>query len=273
MEYIEGESLSALVKRCGALDEAIAVTYIRHIADALDYIHEQKINHLDVKPGNIMVRTKDDNAILIDFGLAKHYDDGGDQTSSTPVGISHGYAPFEQYKSGGVSSFSPATDIYSLGATLYYLVTGKVPPSATDIGKDGIKTPDNLSPGVQRAIKEAMNYWREERPQSIDDFLKLLDDKPEVVAPVAEATIINVETKSVDESTVINVEPTQTTQPAPQPKRPKRGLWIMLAAFVVAAVASFVLLGGGSSAPKQQLPPNNEIWYTSSDGKVVKPHI
>jgi serine/threonine protein kinase len=133
MEYIEGGSLSDVVKRCGALDEAIAVTYIRHIADALDYIHEQKINHLDVKPGNIMVRTKDDNAILIDFGLAKHYDDGGDQTSSTPVGISHGYAPFEQYKSGGVSSFSPATDTRYVTSRLW--TPPEEPPSLTHISQ------------------------------------------------------------------------------------------------------------------------------------------
>ena len=131
------------------------------------------------------------------------------------MGISHGYAPFEQYKDGGVSIFSPATDIYSLGATLYYLVTGSVPPSATDIAKGGINTPTNLSPGVQRAIKEAMNYWREDRPQSIDDFLRLLDDD-KVVAPIAENTIIEVEPKHDDESTIIDVEPKQTPQPACQ---------------------------------------------------------
>ena len=276
MEHIEGESLGDVVKRRGALDEATAVDYIRQIADALGYIHEQNINHLDVKPANVMVSTKDDSAILIDFGLAKHYDTSGGQTSSTPVGISHGYAPFEQYKAGGVSSFSPATDIYSLGATLYYLVTGEVPPSATDIGKDGIKTPDNLSPGVQRAIKEAMNYWREERPQSVKEFLKLLDDEPEVVAPVAENTIIDVEPKSADESTIISVEPTQTAQPTPQPKnepkpknkrKSKRGLWLGIFLFVVAAVASFILFGGGSSE-KEELKPELIL---ESDSEVILP--
>ena len=256
MEYVEGGSLSDVVKRGGAVAEGVAIKYIKDIALALGYIHSQKINHLDVKPGNILLRPKEDQTILIDFGLAKHYDTGGEQTSSTPVGISHGYAPIEQYKSGGVSSFSPATDIYGLGATLYYLVTGTVPPSATDMGREGVEVPSNLSLGVQRAIKEAMNYWREDRPQSIDDFLKLLDDEPEAVAPVAENTIIDVEPKHDDESTIISVEPTQTAQPAPQPKnepkpkkerKSKRGFWLGIFLFILAAVASFILFGGGSS--------------------------
>ena len=256
MEYVEGGSLSDVVKRGGAVAEGVAIKYIRDIASALGYIHSQKINHLDVKPGNILLRPKEDQTILIDFGLAKHYDTGGEQTSSTPVGISHGYAPIEQYKSGGVSSFSPATDIYGLGATLYYLVTGTVPPSATDMGREGVEVPSNLSLGVQRAIKKAMNYWREDRPQSIDDFLKLLDDEPEAVAPIAENTIIDVEPKSVDESTVINVEPKQTPQPKNEPKpkkerKSKRGLWLGIFLFVAAAVASFILFGGGSKESKQ----------------------
>ena len=287
MEYVEGGSLSDIVKGNGALDEATAVDYVRQIASALSYIHERRFMHLDIKPGNIMLRTSDERAMLIDFGLSKHYNDDGEQTSTTPVGISHGYAPFEQYKDGGVSIFSPATDIYSLGATLYYLVTGSVPPSATDIAKGGINTPTNLSPGVQRAIKEAMNYWREDRPQSIDDFLKLLDDEPEVVAPIAENTIIEVEPKHDDEATIIDVEPTQTAQPAPQPKnepkpkkeqKSKRGLWLGIFLFVVAAVASFILFGGGSSkkesAPKSAVatvdtPQLNE----SPTQKELKPEL
>ncbi|MBR2429089.1 MAG: serine/threonine protein kinase, partial [Alistipes sp.] len=128
MDYIEGESLSDIVKRGGAMSERDAVAYIKQVASALEHIHEQQIMHLDVKPGNIMVRSKDNRAILIDFGLSKHYDaTSGEATSTTPVGVSHGFAPMEQYQDGGVSTFSPETDIYSLGATLYYLVTGNVP--------------------------------------------------------------------------------------------------------------------------------------------------
>lgn len=77
------------------------------------------MNHLDIKPDNIML-SGDDNVILIDFGLSKQYDaTTGSQTSSTPVGISEGYAPIEQYQIGGVASFTPETDIYALGATYF----------------------------------------------------------------------------------------------------------------------------------------------------------
>ncbi len=175
MEYVDGGTLSDLVKRCGALAEVDAVRYIKEVASALGYIHEQKINHLDVKPGNIMVRAKDDKTILIDFGLSKHYDEVGEQTSSTPVGISHGYAPLEQYNVGGVNSFSPATDIYSLGATLYYLVTGQQPPVASVVGEDGIgNLPVHLRGGVVQTIEKSMSYWRKSRPQSISEFMTLL---------------------------------------------------------------------------------------------------
>ncbi len=277
MEYIEGESLSAVVRERGALAEAEAIKYIRAVAEALGYIHERKIMHLDIKPANVMLRKEDGRAILIDFGLSKQYDAEGNQTSSTPVGISAGYAPMEQYQQGGVKEFSPETDIYSLGATLYYLVTGSVPPQAVNIADSGLpELPAHLSSGVRNAIERSMEIQRRRRPHSIKEFLALLEDNtPKVaVAPtpasVGVETKIEVQTAVVEEKTVIStpqpkVESKTKPQPTPKPKRSKRGLWIMLTAFVMAAVASFVLLGG-------ELPPNNEIWYTSSDGNVVKPY-
>ena len=78
MEYVEGGSLSDIVKGNGALDEATAVDYVRQIASALSYIHERRFMHLDIKPGNIMLRTSDERAMLIDFGLSKHYNDDGE---------------------------------------------------------------------------------------------------------------------------------------------------------------------------------------------------
>lgn len=142
MEYAENGSLSEKVRKQGALSEAAATRYILQVAAALDYIHKQKMNHLDVKPANIMINEKDE-AVLIDFGLSKQYDSTtGSQTSTTPVGISEGYAPMEQYKTGGVQEFSPETDIYALGASFFHLLTGIRPPSASDVNEDGV--PVNL---------------------------------------------------------------------------------------------------------------------------------
>ena len=177
MEYIDGCSLEDKVNRQGVLSENEAVEYIKQVGNALDYIHQQRINHLDVKPANIMIRKSDNKAILIDFGVSKQYDEQGGQTSTTPVGISYGYAPMEQYNPGGVSTFSPQTDIYSLGATLYKLVTGKIPPQAMEIFNMGLSgLPHSLSSNLLDAIQKAMQPRRNDRPQYVKDFLNMLSN-------------------------------------------------------------------------------------------------
>ena len=192
MEYLDHGSLADVVKRQGRLAEADALSYIRQIADALRYIHARNMNHLDVKPGNILI-DENNAAVLIDFGLSKRYDDEGNQTSTTPVGISHGYAPLEQYKKGGVGTFSPATDVYSLGATLYKLITGATPPDVNDILTDGLPShPGIISPAVFAAIEQAMQPNKNKRPQTVEEFLALLDapssDIPVTVEEEDEAT-------------------------------------------------------------------------------------
>ena len=178
MDYIEGENLSEMVKRQGALPEATAVAYIKKVADALAYIHARNINHLDVKPGNIMLRQHGQQIVLIDFGLSKQYDAVGSQTSSTPVGISQGFAPIEQYRAGGVAQFTPQTDIYSLGATLYWLVIGKTPPPADEILDDGLPSMlSHISASVKNAIEIAMQAKKKDRPQSAGVFVEMLHER------------------------------------------------------------------------------------------------
>lgn len=175
MEYLSGGSLLDLQKSKVRLSESDALAYVRQAASALDYIHSLKINYLDIKPGNILLDGKG-RAVLIDFGLSKRYDVEGNQTSTTPVGISHGYAPLEQYKTGGVGTFSPATDIYSLGATWYRLLTGQTPPDADVINDEGFPSnPGYVSGKVWKAMEAAMQPRRKDRPQSIAEFLKILD--------------------------------------------------------------------------------------------------
>ena len=249
MDYIEGESLSDVVKRDGALDEAAAVGYIHQVAEALDYIHRQKVMHLDVKPGNVMLSKEDGRAVLIDFGLSKHYDSGGEQTSTTPVGVSHGYAPMEQYQQGGVSSFSPAADIYSLGATLYYLVTGATPPEAAKLIAEPIDLPQDISRSVSDAITSAMNISPKQRPQSIKEFLALLDDNaPKVAAapiPVAmgEETVISTPQPKQKISTAAE---SMVEQPKMGNKRSKWWLWVLV----------FCLLGVGGYYAKKGINEN-----------------
>lgn len=198
MEYIDGESLSAHVKRCGALSEDAAINYILQIASALEHIHAHQFMHLDVKPGNIMLNKYDNRAVLIDFGLSKHYDErSGEATSTTPVGVSHGFAPMEQYRAGGVKSFSPETDIYSLGATLYYLITAETPPQATEVADEGLPAmPAHISQATKKCITQAMNFLRKDRPHSIAEFTALLQSNDDVVVRIEdEATSIVIENK------------------------------------------------------------------------------
>lgn len=176
MEYIDGGSLSDKVKATGPMREVQALGYVRQIADALEYIHDHKILHLDVKPANILLRN-DREIVLIDFGVSKHYDEAGGQTSSTPVGISKGYAPIEQYRGDGVSRFSPSTDIYSLGATFYFLLTGKCPPEATEVYDDGLPAlPLSVSDLAVKTIEGAMQPRQKDRPQNIREFRNLLNN-------------------------------------------------------------------------------------------------
>ena len=176
MKYFSGGSLSFN----SAIPEDVALRYTNQLASALCFIHQKRMMHLDIKPSNILL-DDEGNVVLIDFGLAKQYDNAGRQTSTTPVGISHGYAPIEQYRSGGVSAFSPATDIYSLGATLYKLLTGTVPPEAMDLVATGVPAcPANVSAETWKAVKSAMQPAASSRPQSVDEFLSLLSENGKV---------------------------------------------------------------------------------------------
>ena len=267
MENLSGGSLQDLVNKKGKLEEDEALGYIHQVASALDHVHSLHSVHLDVKPSNVLLSSSG-KAVLIDFGISKHYDEEGQQTSSTPVGISKGYAPLEQSRSGDVSQFTPATDIYALGATLYCLVTGSAPPEASIIYEDGLGRPAGISDGVWNAIEKAMQPRRKDRSQSVDEFMALLpspeisplaslgrNDKetssgtPVVISSVAEKshsgdnTVVN---PSSNEGTIIETdEETATAEVKPVQPKKKSLTWLyVVVGAIVAALSVFVLLPG-----------------------------
>lgn len=179
MDYIEGESLGDMVKRRGAIPEAEALGYVKDAASALEYIHSKNINHLDIKPGNLMKRKEDGRIIVIDFGVAKQYA-AVISEGCTPACISYGYSPAVLYRKNGEQSFSPQSDVYALAATLFKLLTGNTPPEAIEILSEGLPVAElqekHISRPVISAIAMAMK-GRHERTQSIAEFVSNLENR------------------------------------------------------------------------------------------------
>ena len=184
MDYIEGQTLANLCKD-GPLPEKHALYYMRQVCEALAYVHDHNRLHLDLKPGNIMVEPSG-RIVLIDFGVSKQYDIESGENSTTLLGYTPGYAPLEQTQSN-VRQFLPATDIYALGATLYRLLTGHTPllPGDRLNEEDDLKFPTGISTATRHAVERALEIRKKDRPQSVRDFVALLDAAVGAVRPVS----------------------------------------------------------------------------------------
>ena len=262
MKHIGGGSLSSLVKKGKAMPVDIALKYVRQVAEALAYCHERNIAHLDVKPGNILIQ--DGVAVLIDFGISKHYNEDGDQTSSTPIGISKGYAPLEQYKKGGVTTFSPVTDIYSLGAVLFRLVTGQTPPDADEVNEEGLpEFPSDIPQYVQDAITMAMQPKKKDRPQSIDDLLAMLLEP--TVEDVDEDDFEDTEVEESEDTEVTDdVDPSEVKTVVP---RNKKLLYGVAGGLLAAVAVVLCILWGISSSEKRELAEKERIEREEAERK------
>lgn len=177
MDYIDGKSLSQILKEQGTLTETQAVDYICQVAEALKYVHSFNRLHLDIKPDNILVDSHSGRAILIDFGTCKHYDENsGEQTTGLLGMQTDGYAPIE-LANKTFSNFSPSTDVYELGATLYCLLSGAKPPIAASLssGDEVIKPlPSHISANTRHAVECSLKLRRKDRPQNMDELLLIL---------------------------------------------------------------------------------------------------
>ena len=181
MEYVEGGSLDAYITQKDGLPEAECVKYAKQIGAALSYMHAHKMLHLDLKPGNVMLR-KNGDVVLIDFGLSKQYDESGNpETSTTVGGGTPGYAPLEQANYHEGKDFPVTMDVYALGATMYKMLTGMRPPEAVEILNEGFPAYElqkhQVSDALIACVAKAMSALRKDRPQNIDAFLELLGGK------------------------------------------------------------------------------------------------
>lgn len=133
MEYLSGKSLWDYIRERGQLSEEETHALMLPIVDASAYLHASDMTHLDIKPQNIML-TDENGAlkpVLIDFGMSKHYSPDGNPTSTINTrACSDGFSPIEQYS--GITTFSPAADVYALGATILTCLTGRIPTVSTN---------------------------------------------------------------------------------------------------------------------------------------------
>jgi len=202
MEYVEGEDLESTLQRTGKpLPEKPVLIWTEQVLDALEYLHGQHpkpIIHRDIKPGNIRL-TPQGKVKLVDFGLVKLLDPKDPRTKTALRGLgTPEYAPLEQY--AGAGHTDARSDIYSLGATLYHLLTHVTPPDVHQrmLTPGALIPPRQLSPqlseNTERAVLRAMQVYPDHRYQTAREMRRALSGRipprppspqPTVAAPTA----------------------------------------------------------------------------------------
>lgn len=217
MEYLHGQSLISYIKRAGGRINCHELKNIFvPVMDALAYVHSKGVIHRDISPDNIII-TDSGKIKIIDFGAARY--SLGDRSRSLDVILKHGYAPKEQYTRHGRQG--PYTDIYALAATMYYALTGQVPPDSVDradedtlipLSSCGCVIPEN----IEKAIIKALSPQASDRFQSMGEFKEACfveeEDRQNTIPFQEEFTSI----ESKPEDSLDNL----TKEPPKQKKRP-----------------------------------------------------
>ena len=185
MEHIKGENLEVLVKQRRKplpLDEALR--YIAQVASALEHIHnfDPPLLHRDVKPANIVLRDQIREAVLVDFGSAKEVRAGA--SLSLKSIYTAGYSAIEIYSGIKKDTY---TDVYSLGATLYFLLTTTIPTPVQQRVVEDLVAPIQINPSISQrvndAIMSAMAIKPRDRVQTVTEFMQRLGQplKPNII--------------------------------------------------------------------------------------------
>ncbi len=251
MDFIPGEDVHSLMRKRGGkpLPEETVLQWAREIMQALEYMHSrpQPVIHRDIKPGNIKI-TPEGQAILVDFGLAKAHD----PTETTTMGArayTPGFAPPEQY---GRGSTDTRTDVFSLAATLYALLTGHIPADSIkrEMGVERLVPIQKLNPSISdhvaQAIERAVRTQPDERFQSIREFQEALSPTTAKASAVTADQVVTKPAAQADSGAGAGSGATTLFRV----RRQLRSKW-WIPLLVVIAVAAAVTLPGmlGGAAP------------------------
>ena len=206
MDYVEGESLEEYIKKNGnKISYEDAERLLLPVMEALSAVHEKGIVHRDVTPDNIFI-CNDGKVKLLDFGAARY--SIGDKSKSLDVVLKHGFAPKEQYtRRGKQGAF---TDVYSLGATFYYAITGKKLPDSIDrLEEDDMIPPStlgvNISEEKEEVLFKAISVQPQDRYQTMREFINAL--KGETAANVGKTVAVPQADNAVGKTVPLNVSP------------------------------------------------------------------
>ncbi len=269
MDFIEGESLAARLKRTGhPMAVADVLLLLPQVLDALETVHNAGIWHLDLKPANIMI-DRQGNVQLIDFGASKQLrnQDGQSLSTSSALAYTPGYASSEQMEQN-LEKFGPWTDLYSLGATVFNLLTLQQPPSPSDIDEDVNEAllthlPEGIDTKVSELIVWLIKPNRKMRPQSVADVRQYLSEtigpgkggqpKPPRPAPRQAPAPQPITQPAADDPTMLNTRMRKKAQ-EPKPEEPEatdeeRSPWMRRGIIIgiVALIAGGFVIGSGIS--------------------------
>jgi hypothetical protein len=248
MEYIPGDDLETLVQRKGPQPEWQVLRWADELLDGLAFLHTQSppIIHRDIKPGNLKLRG-DGTLVLVDFGIAKEYLPGVN-TAAGATAVTPGFSPPEQYADSPTDGRS---DLYSVGATMYFLLTGvaPAPAPARASGDQRLLPPSQLTPtvstGAEMVVRKALSLPREQRWSSAAEMRQMVDEAAQRLATRPEAGRKAAPSASRSQAT---------------PARGRTQRWPLLAGLMVgivavAALAALLLSRPGSDPTAAATPP------------------
>jgi serine/threonine protein kinase len=218
MQLIEGQNCAQMVKMHGGpFSEPEVLSWFLPVADILQELHGRNppVLHRDIKPANIIL-TPRGQAVLVDFGLTRLYDPNT-QTMTMARAVSEGFSPLEQY----IGQTSPQSDIYSLAATMYFLLTAQAPPASVARSmQDGLVPPrqinPQISPKLEKVLLRALSVSVDQRQASMQEFARVLREPG--FSGYTDQTVSQTRYQNASAPTAMSAPP-----PPPAPARQRAG--------------------------------------------------